>query len=98
MGLNHEQMATWTPDEWKGETEWKQIEKSKIILWHGYCSVHRRFTIKQISEFREKYPEGLVVVHPECEEEVVASADACGSTEFIKRYVDDAPIGSIIGV
>ena len=65
---------------------------------HGYCSVHRRFSTTQISEFREKFPEGLVVVHPECKTDVVNAADSTGSTEFIRNFVKNAPDGAIIGV
>jgi len=98
MGLTHEEMTTWVPNESKKEKEWEQIEKSKLILWHGYCSVHRRFSVEQISEFREKNPEGLVVVHPECKTDVVEAADSTGSTEFIRNYVKNAPEGAVIGV
>tara|TARA_Y100001980_G_C14550280_1_gene332716 strand:+ start:805 stop:1971 length:1167 start_codon:yes stop_codon:yes gene_type:complete len=98
LGLNIEEMCTWTPNQSRQEKEWKEIDKSKLILWHGYCSVHRRFSTKQISEFREKYPEGLVVVHPECKTEVVNAADCSGSTEFIRNYVKNSPEGSVIGV
>ena len=95
MGLSHEEMTTWTPNN---KPEWDLLEQSKIILWHGYCSVHRRFSTTQISEFREKFPEGLVVVHPECKTDVVNAADSTGSTEFIRNFVKNAPDGAIIGV
>jgi len=95
MGLSLEEMATWTPND---EPEWNALDKSKIILWHGYCSVHRRFSTTQISEFREQFPDGLVVVHPECKTDVVNAADATGSTEFIRNYVKNAPEGANIGV
>ncbi len=98
MGISTEDMATWTPDDYDEDMDWGQIEKSKLILWHGFCSVHRRFTVEQISEFRKKYPKGLVVVHPECKKEVVKSADSSGSTEFIRNYVKNAPDGSAIGI
>jgi quinolinate synthase len=45
---------------------------------------------------REKYPEAKIVVHPECTQEVVALADACGSTSFIVNYVKDAAPGTTI--
>jgi quinolinate synthase len=98
MGISVEDMATWTPNDCKEEVNWEQIGKSKLILWHGFCSVHRRFTIEQISEFREKYPKGLVIVHPECKTDVVKSADASGSTEFIRNYVENALDNSVIGI
>jgi len=40
---------------------------------------------------REKFPEAKLVVHPECTQEVVAVADAVGSTSFIVKYVEEAP-------
>ena len=51
----------------------------------------QRFTISQIENFRERFPEGKVIVHPECEAEVVNAADSNGSTQFIKNYVESMP-------
>ena len=93
MGLDHTQMATWTPNE---EPEWDALDNSKIILWHGYCSVHRRFSTEQISELRTEHPNALVVVHPECTKETVEVSDANGSTQFIKNYVEQQPTGAKI--
>ena len=45
---------------------------------------------------RKKYPDGAIVVHPECYEEVVNMADYNGSTGFIVKFVDKAPEGSNI--
>jgi quinolinate synthase len=98
MGIPLDQMATWTPNERKDEVEWEQIRKSKLILWHGFCSVHKRFTVQQIEEFRNNNPNGIVVVHPECTKDVVNAADANGSTEFIRRFVAQQEAGSHIAV
>lgn len=95
MKISEDEMVVWDPNT---EADWKGLETSRIILWHGYCSVHRRFTTSQISELREKIPDALVVVHPECPRQVVEAADAVGSTEYIRRYVEDAPSGSHIGI
>ena len=70
----------------------------KIVLWHGFCSVHKRFTVPQIEAFREEHPDGVVVVHPECPMEVVQAADANGSTEFIRRFVAQQEPGTHIAV
>jgi quinolinate synthase len=56
--------------------------------------VHTRFTLRQIEHFRQQYPGGKVVVHPECTFEVAQAADAIGSTEFIIRTISDSPEGS----
>ncbi len=58
--------------------------------------MHTRFRVEHVRAVREAYPEARIVVHPECPAEVVALADACGSTGFIVRYVQEAPPGSTI--
>ncbi|MBM3960158.1 MAG: quinolinate synthase NadA, partial [SAR202 cluster bacterium] len=71
-----------------------QIRRSKVILWEGHCSVHTRFSVKQIEAARQQYPDVNILVHPECTNEVVTSADFVGSTEFIASKVREAPPGS----
>lgn len=93
MGIPLENMPTWTPGE-----ENQVTSDSRIILWYGFCSVHKRFTVPQIEEFRQRNPQGLVVVHPECPQEVVAAADANGSTEFIRNYVAEQASNSQIAI
>ena len=65
MGVTVSQMDTWTPGEDLSVQGWKEINNSKMILWHGFCSVHKRFTVVQIEEFRNENPGGIVIVHPE---------------------------------
>jgi quinolinate synthase len=72
----------------------EQLERSRVILWKGHCSVHQRFTVQQIEQARREYPDIRVVVHPECPMEVVQAADCDGSTEFIVRQVTDSPASS----
>jgi quinolinate synthase len=69
-----------------------------LLLWKGHCSVHQRFRPEHVTAFRAQYPEGLVMIHPECAHEVVEMADLVGSTDAIIRGVAEAPAGSVIGV
>ena len=94
MGITEEKMPTWVPKIGSD----KDLKGAKIILWHGFCSVHKRFTVEQVNLFREKYPDGLVVVHPECPKETVEVSDANGSTQFIKNYVENLPSGSKVAI
>ena len=94
MGISEEKMPTWTP----GIGAMGEIKDSRIILWHGFCSVHKRFTPQQIHDFRSQYPDGLVVVHPECPKETVELADTNGSTQYIRNYVNDLPAGSNVAI
>jgi len=98
MGLTVEQMATWTPGEDLDQQGWQSIGNSKMILWHGFCSVHKRFTVEQIEEFRGENPDGIVIVHPECPRETVDASDANGSTQFIRNFVQQQKPGSSIAI
>lgn len=94
MGISEEFMPTWIPKIGADSS----LDDAKIILWHGFCSVHKRFTVEQVEEFRQRHPDGLVVVHPECPKETVEVSDANGSTQFIKNYVEQQPAGAKIAI
>ena len=98
MGYDESHMAVWNPRKDLGGLTEAQCKDAKFLLWKGHCSVHQRFSVEQVADFRAKYPEGIVVVHPECSHEVCELADQVGSTEYILRAVADAPAGSVIGV
>ncbi len=94
MGIALEEMVVWNPFKPLGGNTEEQLRSAKLILWQGHCSVHTRFTVRQIEEARAKYPDVNVVVHPECIMEVVQAADMNGSTEFINRVISEAPAGT----
>ena len=94
MGIPLEEMPVWDPDRPMGGLTAEQIRRARIILWHGYCSVHQMFQPAHIARFREQYPEGKVISHPECSFEVCAQSDAVGSTETIIRTVKDSAPGT----
>jgi quinolinate synthase len=68
---------------------------ARLLLWPGFCSIHTRFNTRQIARLRAEHPGILVAVHPECPPEVVAAADAVGSTSFLIRYVAEIPDGAV---
>ena len=97
-GIGLEEMSVWDynlPYGSLGGNTLEQLERSKVILWKGHCSVHRRFSVAQIEKAREQYPDVTVVVHPECLMEVVQAADMDGSTEFITKTITNAEPGSV---
>lgn len=94
FGIPDERMVVWNPFLPMGGLTEQEIVEAKVILWRGHCSVHTRFTVKQIEEARQRYPDVKVLVHPECTTEVVVAADLNGSTEFIRNTVESAPDGS----
>jgi quinolinate synthase len=98
MGVPLDEMVVWDPNEVWGGLEPEQVKKAKLILWNGHCSVHTRFNVKQIEAFRQQYPDGKVIAHPECTFDVVQAADVSGSTEHIINTVKNSPSGSIWAV
>jgi quinolinate synthase len=71
-----------------------QLRDATMILWRGHCSVHGRFSPGCVTDVRERIPDVNVIVHPECQHEVVLAADYVGSTEKIISTIEQAPAGS----
>lgn len=90
MGVPLEQMPMWNPRRPLGGSTEAQLDDARVILWHGFCSVHRRFTVDQIAAARAEHPDVRVIVHPECPMDVVDAADAAGSTDFIRKAIQAA--------
>ena len=87
LGIDLEQMPLWSPAKPLGGNTPEALQDAKVLLWHGFCSVHRRFNTSQIDKARAEYPGVNVIVHPECPMEVVDAADSAGSTDFIQKAV-----------
>ncbi len=98
MGVPLDQMVVWDPNEVWGGLEPEAVKRARIILWKGHCSVHARFTVRQIEQLRAQHPGIRVIVHPEVPWDVVQAADDAGSTEYIIRQVKSSPSGSIWAV
>jgi quinolinate synthase len=69
-----------------------------IICYDGFCSVHQLFSVDDIDFYRKKFPDILIVVHPECDPSVVALADFVGSTSQIIKYVASLPADQMVAV
>src|SRR5207249_1166049 len=98
LGVPLDQMAVWDFNEPWGALDAAALEQARIILWKGHCSVHTRFTTRQIELIRRQHQGVRVIVHPEVPWEVVQAADESGSTEHIIKQVSSSPIGSVWAV
>lgn len=94
LGLTLDDCVLWNPWKPMGGLTADQIKKAKIILWRGHCSVHGRFTKESIDEVRARISGVQILVHPECQHEVVQNSDVVGSTEFIIKTVETSAPGS----
>ena len=98
LGLSLDDMVVWNPFKPLGGNSPEALRRAKLVLWQGHCSVHTRFSVKQIEAARARYPDIKVIAHPECIMEVVQAADMDGSTEFIRKTINEAPAGSVWAV
>jgi quinolinate synthase len=98
MGLDHDDLLVWDNTVPGGGVAAADLQRARVILWKGHCHVHGRFLPEHIDEVRAQHPHARVVVHPECTQEVVARADAVGSTNFIVNFVEQAEPGAVIAI
>jgi quinolinate synthase len=98
LGVPLDQMVVWDPNEIWGGLEPDAVRQARVVLWKGHCSVHTRFTVRQIENLRAQHPGIRVIVHPEVPWDVVQAADDSGSTEYIIKTVTQSPVGSVWAV
>ena len=98
MGITEAEMPLWRPHLALGGNSERELADAKVILWNGFCSVHKRFTVAQIEQARADHPGVRVIVHPECPAAVVDAADGAGSTEYIRKEIEAAAPGSVIAI
>ena len=83
------------PDQYLGHYTSTKTDK-RLILYPGYCPVHRRLKAEHIIRAKELYPDAAVIVHPECIPEVIALADAALSTSQMLRYARESAAKSFL--
>ena len=87
MGISTDLMPLWQGRKPLGGNSEQQLVDAKVVLWNGFCSVHKRFSVAQIDKARAEHPGVRVIVHPESPMEVVDAADEYGSTDYIRKAV-----------
>lgn len=70
------------------------LRGKRVVIWDGFCVVHRAFKLKHVNGWRMRLPDARIIVHPECDPDVVEASDFSGSTAKIKRMVEEAEPGS----
>ncbi len=79
------------PDKNLGNYVSKQFPDKKFYFHNGFCPTHKNVTASEVIKAKEKYPDALLTVHPECEPEVVKLADHSGSTKEILEFCRKTP-------
>lgn len=85
------------PDGNLGSYIAEKVPQKEIIIWDGCCPVHDSVSAQDVLKAKEKYPNAVVAVHPECKKEVVELADMVGSTSAIIKYAKEHEGEVIIG-
>lgn len=93
--LNAEKIL-FLPDQNLGKWVEKQLGNVEVITYPGCCPIHQQITPEEIVNIRSKYPEALVLVHPECEMSVSLLADYVGSTSGIMNFVKSSDNKSFV--
>ncbi|MFP4145233.1 MAG: quinolinate synthase NadA [Phycisphaeraceae bacterium] len=89
-------MTVWDPKApaGLGGLDEDDLERVTFLLWKGHCSVHKLFRPEHVDQIRAQWPDVTVIVHPECDHDVVRKADLSGSTEKIIQAIRNAEPGS----
>lgn len=98
-----QQKIIFVPDQNLGHYVSQNVSEKEIILWKGFCVTHHRIKVQDVEKIKELHPDGVLIVHPECQPEVVAMADFVGSTKQILDYARNSGkskfiVGTEIGI
>ena len=74
------------PDRNLGRYVAEQVPEKNIIINNGYCPIHAAITKRALLELKDKHPSAPILIHPECEPELLEIADYIGSTAEIIDY------------
>lgn len=81
-----EKQIVFVPDQNLARYVAQQVPEKEIIPFHGYCIVHHQVNTDDVTKALAAVPDALLLVHPECTQEVVEKADFVGSTAGIIQY------------
>ncbi|MBN1693957.1 quinolinate synthase NadA [candidate division WOR-3 bacterium] len=68
----------------------KRFVDKKIILWDGFCYVHEQIQKDEVLQAKNRLPEALLLVHPECRPEVIDIADKVLSTSGMIKFAKES--------
>ncbi len=74
------------PDCNLGQYIQTQVPEVEVILWEGHCHVHNDVGALDVMTMMSRYPDAVVMAHPECKPEVLKLADGIFSTEGMVKH------------
>ncbi len=76
------------PDRNLGSYIQKQVPEKEMILWPGICRTHHNISREEILALKKKHPNAELLVHPECQPEIIELADHAFSTNGMVCHVN----------
>lgn len=83
--LPHNKQIVFVPDQHLGRFVAERTGRD-LVLWPGYCTTHVLITEDDIRTARTRYPDAIVMAHPECSEPVKELADELLSTGQMLKF------------
>ena len=77
------------PDKNLGYYVKSMSHKKDMIIWDGACPVHLNFSYEKLHDLKKKYPDAIVLAHPECDKKILVKADYIGSTSKIIKWTQE---------
>ena len=84
------------PDTYLGKWVEKQLGNVEVITYPGFCPTHLQIRPQDVENARKKYPDALILAHPECHMSVSSIADYVGSTAGIMKFVEKSKSKSFV--
>jgi len=84
------------PDRNLGLYIQKQVPEKEMILWPGVCRTHHDIRKEDIILLKKKHPHAEILVHPECQPEIIEFADYVFSTNGMVNHAKTSPIKEFI--
>ncbi len=91
-----EKTVLFLPDRNLGNYVQKQTGRKNMKIWQGTCIVHATFPVRRVLEARQRYPNAVIVAHPECPQAVLDLAQFIGSTSALIHYCVESPAQEFI--
>ena len=83
--LPEDKRIIFVPDQHLGQFVAERTGR-ELVLWPGYCTTHVLITVDDINAARAKYPDAIVMAHPECTEPVKELSDELLSTGQMLKF------------
>jgi quinolinate synthase len=84
------------PDRNLGLYIQKQVPEKEMILWPGVCRTHHDIKKEDIILLKKKHPHAEILVHPECQPEIIELADYAFSTNGMVNHANTSPTKEFI--